>query len=772
MRKSRFAYISLLVFAALAGAWIWRGPAGKSALPEEAMDYNIHIRPILSDKCFACHGPDANAREAGLRLDIADSAYAALKDNPKWHAILPGDKEKSAVWQRIISQDPELVMPPPSFKLELTPDEVLRIGKWIDQGAVYKPHWAFVPPVKRPIPEVENKKWPLNEIDYFILSKMEAQGLKPSESADPERLLKRIALDITGLPPAPTLQERFLKDPSPRSYRKIVRELLASPHYGEKMAIAWMDLARYADSHGYQDDGLRTMWPWRDWVIHAFNKNYSYKKFVSWQLAGDWLAPENKEAILATGFNRNHKITQEGGVIDEEYRVEYVSDRTNTFGKAFLGLTFECAKCHDHKYDPLSQESYYQTYAFFNQVDEKGYQGDITLASLADPPAIEIKPEEVKEYLRFINLKDTTPVKVMVMKDVAQPRPTHILRRGAYDQPDREVSMGMPSVIFAANTQKRPANRADLAAWLFDPKNPLTARVYVNRVWESFFGRGLVKTSGDFGFQGDLPSHPELLDWLAVDFMEHGWDIKRLVGQIVNSATYQQSAELTSDHLKKDPENIYLSRAPRLRLSAELVKDLVLSSSGLLVPEIGGPSVKPYQPEGIWEATTSGRGQLATYVQDHGEALYRRGLYHFIKRTAPPPGMLTFDASTRDQCEVGRPRTNTPLQALILLNDPMVNEAARVFSERLLSKKYDPEKAIRHAFQSIVCREISRKELSRLLNLYREQERDFAKDPPRARQILNQGEYPHVKDVEPAKAAALTLAILTIYNLEESITKT
>lgn len=773
MLKNRLAYFSVLLFAIAGGIWLWLAMRNSVTgdTTAEVMDYNLHIRPILSDKCFACHGPDAKAREAGLRLDIADSAYAALRENPTLHAIVPGKKETSAIWQRITSADPDLIMPPPSFKITLTEEEIGRLGKWIEQGAAYKPHWAFVPPVKRALPKVKDRDWPKNEIDYFVLAKMEAQGLEPSAPADPERLLKRVSLDLTGLPPDISLQDRFLENSNDKAYARLVRELLASPHYGEKMAIAWLDLARYADSHGYQDDGLRTMWPWRDWVIHAFNQNYSYKKFVSWQLAGDFLAPENKEAILATGFNRNHKITQEGGVIDEEYRIEYVTDRTNTFGKAFLGLTFECAKCHDHKYDPISQEEYFSTFAFFNQVAEKGYQGDISLASLADPPLIRIAPQEVRDKLRFINLKDTMPVSVMVMKDSLPGRPTHILRRGAYDQPDRQVSPALPAAIMRYDQTGIAKDRSGLTNWLFDEKNPLTARVFVNRVWESFFGRGLVKTSGDFGFQGELPSHPELLDWLAVDFMENGWDIKRLIRQIVTSATYRQSAKVLPEHLKKDPENIFLSRAPRMRLPAELVKDLVLSASGLLVPEIGGPSVKPYQPEGIWEATTSGRGQLATYLQDHGESLYRRGLYNFIKRTAPPPGMLTFDASTRDQCEVSRMRTNTPLQALILLNDPMVNEAARVFAERLLARKFQPEEAVRLAFRSIVCREISNKELNRLRNFYTLQEKALSADSKRAKKILEQGEFPHPEGLDPAKTAALSLTILTMYNLEESITK-
>lgn len=753
-------------------AWFSMDNAKSPQNIDGMVDYNLHVRPILSDKCFACHGPDAKARQGGFRLDVADSAYARLKENPKMHGIVPNDRAKSGLWLRIISKDPELLMPPPKSNLALTEEEIEILGKWIDEGADYKPHWAFLPPQKPQIPKVRKARWPKNEIDYFVLAEMEKRGLSPAEQADPERLLKRINLDLTGLLPNIEVQEYFLNNPSPENYKKVINKLLASPHYGEKMAISWMDLARYADSHGYQDDGYRTMWPWRDWVIHAFNKNYSYKKFVSWQIAGDYLEPRNKEAILATGFNRNHKITQEGGVIQEEYRTEYVTDRTNTFSKSFLGLTMECAKCHDHKYDPISQEEYYKTFAFFNQVDEKGLVGDISLASLADPPFIKISKKEVGELLKFINLQDTV-VSVMVMKDLEQRRPTHILRRGQYDQLDRKVGYGLPVSVLPFDTTKYSPNRKGLSSWMFDDKNPLVARVFVNRVWENFFGRGLVKTSGDFGLQGDLPSHPALLDWLAVDFKEHNWDIKRLVRQIVSSATYQQAANVSQDKMKNDPENIWLSRAPRLRLPAELIKDLILASSGLLNPEIGGPSVKPYQPDGIWEATTSGRGQLATYIQDHGKSLYRRGLYNFIKRTAPPPSMLTFDGPPRDQCEISRPRTNTPLQALILLNDPMVNEAARVFAEKLLKeKKGNMEEMIGLAFRRIVCRKAKSNEVKTLITFYKDQYQYFSKKAGQAEKVLNQGEYPHENIKDKNEVASLALTILTIYNLEESISKT
>lgn len=735
------------------------------------IDYNLHIRPILSDKCFKCHGPDANQRKAGLRLDIADNAYAILKENPGAHAIVPGDLNNSQMYLRITAQDTSEVMPPPSSNLSLTQHEIDLITRWIQQGAKYKPHWAFIPPSSSQLPEVKNKSWVRNEIDYFILAKLEQIDLKPNEEADKERLLKRVCFDLTGLPPTIEMQERFSADNSQNAFEKITDELLGSKHYGEKMAVQWLDVSRYADSHGYQDDGLRTMWPWRDWVIHAFNQNYSYEKFLTWQLAGDLMPQSSKEILLATGFNRNHKITQEGGVIDEEYRLEYVTDRTNTFGKAILAMTFECAKCHDHKFDPILQKDYYSTFAFFNQVQEKGLVGDIGVASLADPPNMKITSGEVKSILQFVNKKDTAAVMVMIMKDSNKVRPTHILKRGVYDQPGDEVSFNMPKAIFPFDTSKYEKNRLGLATWLFDKKHPLTARVFVNRIWQEFFGRGLVKTSGDFGMQGEMPSHPELLDWLAVDFINNGWDIKKLVKQIVVSGTYRQSARVSKTKIALDPENKYLSRAPRLKLNAEFTRDLVLSSSGLLVKEIGGPSVKPYQPKGLWEASTSGRGQLAKYVQDHGDDLYRRGMYTFIKRTVPPPLMLTFDASNRDQCEVKRLRTSTPLQALALMNDPQVLEASRVLAERLMIEKTPAEQKIKKAFRLIVCRNIKNTELDILQNYFNEEKANFEKLKSKAASLINVGEFRHERIDDTGSLAALMQVVETIYNLEEAVTK-
>ena len=771
MKKTWWVLLLVVIAAAATSIFIYGKNKPKERLPSK-VDFNNHIRPILSDRCFKCHGPDEKQRKANLRLDIADSAFAALKESPGSFAIVPGDPAHSQVFLRISSTDTSEQMPPPSSNVSLSAYEIKLIEKWIRQGAEYKQHWAFIAPQPQQLPETENKKWAKNEIDQFVLDKMESTGLSPNEQADKERLLKRVCFDLTGLPPTIEMQEKFLNDNTANAYDKIIDELLANPHYGEKMAVNWLDVARYADSHGYQDDGLRTMWPWRDWVIHAFNENYSYEKFVTWQLAGDLLPEPTKEMLLATGFNRNHKITQEGGVIDEEYRLEYVTDRTNTFAKTFLAMTFECAKCHDHKFDPIPQRAYYSTFAFFNQVNEKGLLGDITLASLADPPNMKISSDDVKNVLQFINKKDTAAVMVMIMKDSSNVRTTHILKRGVYDQPGDSVFFNTPPKIFPFDSTKLEKNRLGLAKWLLDKKHPLTARVFVNRIWQEDFGRGLVKTSGDFGMQGEPPSHPELLDWLALDFMNNGWNIKRLVKQIVTSSTYCQSSVVTGEKLSKDPENIFLSRSLRTRYAAEFVKDLVLSSSGLMNDEIGGPSIKPYQPKGIWESSTSGRGQLARYVQDHDEKLYRRGMYTFIKRTVPPPSMLTFDGANRDQCEVKRVRTNTPLQALVLLNDPQVLEAARVLAEKLSLEKLTDEQRIEKAFRLVICRKATEKEKQILFDYYKKEKEQFSKQQAKAGNFLKAGEFKHETIADKVSTAALMQVVHTIYNMEEAITKT
>lgn len=737
----------------------------------DKVSYNFHVRPILSDKCFTCHGPDANKREAGLRLDIAEEAYKALKENPSAHALVPFKPEASEVFLRISSTDSALMMPPKSSNLKLTAHEISVIEKWIKQGAKYERHWAFNPPKVPAIPKVKTEDWAKNEIDHFILEKLEQKGVKPNAEADKERLLKRLSLDLNGLPPGIEVMDKFLADGSSNAYAKVVESLLQSPAYGEKMALHWLDVSRYADSHGYQDDNYRSQWPWRDWVIHAFNKNMPYDQFITWQLAGDLMPDATKEQLLATGFNRNHKITEEGGVIDEEYRVEYVTDRTNAFGKALLGVTLECAHCHDHKYDPFSQKEYYQVFAFFNNVKEVGLESSVGgPETYAKKPLMEISNEDVKKILSFVNKQDTSRLIVSVMGDRDTLRKTYILNRGVYDAHGTEVEAGTPKSVLSFGNQYAK-NRLGLSKWLFDKQNPLTSRVFVNQVWQEFFGRGLVKTSGDFGMQGELPSHPELLDWLAVDFMNHGWNIKRLVKQIVSSATYRQSAVVSAEKLRTDPENILLARAPRYRIPAESVRDVVLASSGLLVKTIGGPSVKPYQPGGLWESATSGRGILANYKQDQGQSLYRRGMYTFIKRTVPPPTMSIFDASNRDQCEVKRLNTNTPLQALVMLNDPTVLEASRVLAAKLLQENTAVEAKVIKAFRLIVCRNPNEKEIKLLSAYYTDQLKVFAQKS-KAEKVLEVGEYPIPEKINKRDLAAMMEVMTTIYNLEETITKT
>lgn len=744
--------------------------ASREGIPA-TISYNYDVRPILSDKCFNCHGPDAQKREAGLRLDIAEEAYKALQDHPGKHAIVPGNPDLSELIVRVSSKDTSLQMPSVKSGLPaLTEKEINILKKWIKQGAVYEPHWAFVPPKKQPVPEVSDRQWPVNEIDFFILQKMEQKGLTPNAPADKERLAKRVFMDLTGILPTEAETRQFVTDSDPAAYEKMVDRLLAKPQYGERMAISWLDIARYSDSHGYQDDNYRSQWPWRDWVISAFNRNLRYDTFITWQLAGDLLPNATKEQILATGFNRNHKITEEGGVIDEEYRLMYVDDRTSTFSRSMLAMTVECAKCHDHKYDPILQKEYYQLSAFFNNIKEVGIESTVGgPETFAKNPRMQITNEDVRTTLAFINKQDTGKLEVSIMadRDTAK-RKTFILARGSYDAPTDSVQAATPAAILPFN-KNYPKNRLGLSQWLFDPKNPLTARVFVNRIWAEFFGRAFVKTAADFGMQGELPTHPALLDWLAVDFREHGWDMKRLVKQIVLSATYRQSSQVSKEKLKIDPLNLYWSYAPRVRYPAEIVRDVLLTSSGLLNRTVGGPSVKPYQPPGLWELATSGRGLLKKYVQDTGQALYRRGLYTFIKRTVPPPSMMLFDGSNRDECQVTRYRTNTPLQALVMLNDPTMLEASKALADKLLQQYTDPAQLLEKAFRAIICRTPSAKEIDQLVLYWKQAAQEI--DQSKAEKLLIPGAY-QPRTTNKIKLAAAMQTIQIMYNMQEAITKT
>jgi hypothetical protein len=773
MPKIRF----LVLFSAFSGVlclWIACKNFKDSAsndLPEK-ISYNFHVRPILSDKCFTCHGPDKNQLKAGLRLDQAESAYAPCKETKGAFTIVPGKPEASELIKRVTSQDPDYQMPAPDSHLEpLTEREIKILERWIEQGAVYEKHWALQVPVKPELPKIKDPKWAKNEIDYFVLAKMTEKGLEPNQAAEKEHLLKRASIDLSGLLPSVAEMDAFLSDNSDQAYEKVVDRLLKTPQYGEKMALYWLDIARFSDSYGYQDDNIRSQWPYRDWVIHAFNDNMPFDQFVTWQLAGDLLPNASKEQILATAFLRNHKYTEEGGVIPEEYRVEYALDKVKTYTKGMLALTVECAQCHDHKYDPISQKDYYQLFGFFNTSKEEGFEGDVSASKPAKTPVLTLTDTEVKNVLQFINKRDTSAVMVSVMEELDTPRTTYILNRGAYDKHGEVVKPASLNAVLPFDTTRFQRNRLGLAKWTVTKDNPITARVFVNQMWQEFFGNGLVKTSGDFGMQGNLPSHPELLDWLAVDFMEHNWDIKRLVKQILMSATYRQSSEIKALHLSLDPDNLYLARSPRLRFKAEFIRDIVLETSHLLNKEIGGPSVKPYQPKGLWEGATSGRGVLKTYEQDKDSALYRRGMYTFIKLTLPPPSMVVFDASNRDQCQVKRSRTNTPLQAFIMMNDPTVLEASRVLAQRLQGEKKSPEDKIGQAFRTIICRKATNKEIEILKGYYTEQLQLFKDKKLIAVKTLTVGDSPINRTLDLDESAALMKVVNTIYNMEEAITR-
>jgi len=743
----------------------------------DSVDFTFHVKPILSDRCFKCHGPDKNALQGGLSLHTAAGAYMALGKAKDRQAVVPFKPEASELVVRIHSTDPITQKPPPESNLSLSDYEKEVLEKWIAQGGNYQEHWAFSPPTAEKVPNL-NSSWGANEIDAFVYKKLLEKGLEPSEAASKEVLLRRVFLDLTGLPPSPETVKAFVSNTDPNTYDKIVDSLLSTADYAEHMASEWLAISRYADTHGYQDDFERTMWPWRDWVIHAFKENMPYNTFVTYQLAGDLLPNPTKEQILATGFNRNHKITFEGGVIPEEYRVEYVEDRANTFGTAFLGMTMECARCHDHKYDPISQKNHFELFSFFNNLDEKGLVSD---RNEVPAPTMRITPEDQKGVLAFLNLQERQKMpdnngidkgmEIMVMQDMPNARKTFILNRGAYDQPTTEVFPNTPEKILPF-PEHFPKNRLGLSQWLFAEEHPLTARVAVNRIWQRFFGQGLVASSYDFGNQGSLPTHPELLDFMALKFKDGGWDLHKIMRFIVQSDTYKQNSAVSEKALQLDPENKWLARAPRLRLSAESIRDQALAISGLLVRKIGGPSVKPYQPEGLWKETTGGGGgSTANYVPDTGASLYRKSMYTFWKRTVPPPSMLTFDASNRDLCSVKSQQTNTPLQALVLLNDPQIIEASRVLAEKATEKETKVADQLAYIYLAATGQFTTEKVAEQLLALYHDMEQQVLEEGVLPEAYLGIGEKERSFKEKDTAFTALSLTAHTILNLDLTITR-
>jgi len=1025
--------------------------------PLNAIEFNRDILPILSDACFHCHGPDKARRKADLRLDIEAEAKA---DRDGIHVITAGDPANSELYRRITVDDPDDRMPPVDSGRNLTPDRIELIRQWIEQGAQWQKHWAFIPPLRPKPPSVKAQSWLRNPVDAFILSRLEQEGLSPSRAADKATLIRRVTLDLTGLPPTPKEVDAFHNDSSAKAYEKLVDRLLASPRYGERMATRWLDAARYADTSGYQNDGPRTMWRWRDWVIDAFNDNMPFDQFTMEQIAGDLLPDSTLSQKIATGFNRNHRGNSEGGVIPEEYAVEYVVDRVDTTATVWLGLTLGCARCHDHKYDPFTQKEFYQFFAYFNNIPESGrsikegnsppwikaptefqqrqlaalnrqvkaaeqrlktLQPELQVAqaeweSLFVPPAsldwsvaegllahfslngsvsetlgkaktakfqdgqtafaegrldqaaefdgrrfidagdianfgyfdkfsigawiypeqtgngtilsrttdtarsdgysfclqdgklqvnlvkrwlddairvetegrlepdrwhhvmltydgtrvakgiriyINGHPQKLHINLDFINQsfasteplrigagggregrfrgriddvrvyeKDLSPGEVeqiatpdsvagilalprenrsprqanklsayflenhapqeiqrarrqlislqrqqrqflesiptvMVMEEMPVPRPTFVLARGEYDKPAEKVNAGVPAIMNPLPAGVRDT-RLGLAKWLVDPANPLPARVAVNRFWQMYFGVALVKTVEDFGTQGQRPSHPELLDWLATEFIRIGWDIKALQKTIVMSATYRQSSKVTPALLDKDPDNRLLARGPRIRLSAQLIRDQALAASGLLVNEIGGPSVKPYQPEGLWEEIATG----GPYHQDKGDKLYRRSLYTYWKRTVAPPSMVNFDASMRESCRVRENRTNTPLQALTLMNEITYVEAARMLAQRvILEAGISPEQRLSRLFRLVTARTPQDREMKILLEGLHHHLQQYRNDRQSAEQLIASGDSQPDPLIDAAELAAYTAISSLMLNLDEVITK-
>ena len=751
-------------------------------LAAKPVEFAREIRPILSDTCFKCHGVDAAKRKGGLRLDQKEEWFHPREEGT---LVVPGKPQESLVFTRITHSDPDDQMPPREEVRQLTPLEISKIRDWILQGANWQPHWSLVPLRRPALPKNDNTSWTLGPIDRYIEQRMVEAGLQPAETADKATLLRRVTLDLTGLPPTLKELDTFLQDASEHAYERAVDRLLSSPRYGEHLAVDWLDLARYADTDGYQDDEPRTMWRWREWLINVLNDNMPFDQFTIEQLAGDLLPDATPEQRLATGFLRNNRVNDEGGSIAEEFRVEYIVDRVETVSSVWMGLTTGCARCHDHKYDPVSQGDFYSLFAFFNQTPEPGTYRRNAKPSLKVPTRPDQRRlEEITRDLEQSDdstrkkleeerkrLVDRTP-ETMIMED-SQKRDTFILERGQYDQRGQKVTAGVPRSLPPLPGDAE-INRLSLAEWLVDPRHPLTARVTVNRLWQHHFGVGLVKSSEDFGVQGDFPSHPDLLDWLAAELIQLKWDIKALQRLIVTSATYRQSSQPSRAALQIDPENRLLSHAPRLRLSGEVIRDQALFVSGLLVERVGGPSVKPYQPANLWNEiagpTTSAYAK--GYQQDTGDALYRRSLYTFWRRAIPPPGLQIFDGPSREVCISRRERTNTPLQALALLNDTIFIEAARGLGTRMIRDGGENNTArIRHGFQLVTGRHPSPEELTILLRSLEIHQRTYANNRDLAAELIAVGESEPDHNLTAPELAAYTAIANTLLNLDETITR-
>ena len=817
--------------------------------------FNRDIRPILAENCLYCHGQDGNKRQADLRLDLREGAIES-------GAIQPHNPADSEMMRRVHSDDPELVMPPRSSNRQLTAAQKELLSRWIAAGAEYDTHWAFVAPVRQPLPEVQQTAWVRNAIDAFVLAQLEAHDLQPSPEADRATLIKRLSIDLIGLPPTPAEVDAFVNDRDPRAYDHLVDRLLESKHYGERLALPWLDAARYADSNGFQQDGDTWQWIWRDWVVRALSDDLPFDQFTIWQLAGDLLPNATLDQQVASGFNRNHMLNGEGGAIAEEQRFVNLFDRMDTTATTWLGLTMACAQCHNHKYDPILQREYYQLMDAFNRVPEKGTPQRYSTRIRVAPPVLELPTEENNAQIRqweseiaeleaasqpfadaaftawragveadgnvqdipelpaelaerlkksaaernneeratiesqlraYFDAKlreklagswppteqlqrtqrqladyraDQIP-RVMVMSDT-QPRQTHILDRGQYLSLLEPVAFATPAFL-PPMPESAPRNRLGLAQWLVAPENPLTARVHVNRMWQHFFGAGIVKTAEDFGVQSEYPVHGALLDWLAVEFREQGWSMKQMHRLIVNSATYRQTSRVTDDLLARDADNRYYARASRFRMPAMLLRDWALAAAGLLNAKIGGVPVYPYQPEAVWEALAITKERDFTYPASEGTDLYRRSLYTFWRRTVGPANM--FDTSNRQTCRVRTSITSTPLHALTTLNDPTWIEAARVLAERSMHASNDVDARLHFAFRHVLGRAPTDDDLLRLRKAEQRQLAIYSSAPDDAREVLAVGAAPRDSQLDTAQHAALTAVCLALLNCDEAQTR-
>ncbi len=797
------------------------------AVHADEISYNRDIRPLLADRCFACHGPDDAKRAADLRLDISSGPLSPFHKRDDHQVIEPNDPAASELWKRITTDDTSLQMPPhESIKKPLSDAQKQLIRRWIQQGAPYEDFWSFVPPRPQNLPTVQNSSGLASRIDQFVVAKLEKNGLKPQPPADKRTLIRRVTLDLTGLPPTREQVEQFEQDSSPDAYQKMVDRLFATPQHGEHMARYWLDLVRFADTNGMHHDHYRELSKYRDWVIQAFNQNMPFDQFTTYQLAGDLLDNPTIEQKIASGYNRLHMVMDRGTNPPQESYTRNVVDQVSAFGTVFMGMTLECAVCHDHKYDPVKQRDFYQLFAFFNNIDgdpetpgrdqqpplihlptpeqeQSLKELDAQLASLkkevdqlteslknssadakSDKNAAGITAEQRSsleeqrkskeaELRRVKTSRDELDREIpiaLVMKERADLRPAYILKRGAYDQPGEEVTRNTPAFMHPLQARGQTKTRLDLARWVIDRQNPLTARVTVNRFWQQFFGVGLVKTSADFGAQGEFPSHPELLDELANHFVDSGWDVKSLVRAIVFSQTYQQSSRVSPDAYRADADNRMLARGSRTRLDSEVIRDQILAISGLLNNAMYGKSVKPPQPADLWRTVSMVSSSTYSFKEDTGDKIYRRSLYTFWKRAMPPPQMTIFDAPTRESCIARRERTNTPVQALLLMNETQYFEAARHFAQQLLREpgQSDAER-LRIAFETVTAHLPSTDEQASLQNGLNQLRSVYRDDMESARAMTN--DLKLGSDAQRVELAAWTMVVNSLFNLDATKTR-